>query len=174
MKQEEQVVLVDISDRVQGVASKIYVHTDALLHRAFSVMIYNYKGELLLQKRADCKYHSAGLWTNSCCGHPKEDETPEKAARRRLYEELGFTCDLQKTTELSYFLSLNDNMYENEYTHIFSGIYEGTIIPNDNEVSDINWIKPDLLLRKVSDNPQLYSRWLRLYLEEYYNKIFVN
>jgi len=173
MKNEEQLILVDVTDQHQGCASKTHVHTKALLHRAFSVMVYNSSGELLLQKRADSKYHSAGLWANSCCGHPRNKETTKAAAKRRLYEELGFTCDLSKVTELSYFLSLGDGMYENEYTHVFAGQYEGNILPNPVEVSNIQWITPEALKKNYDLQPDIHSKWLQLYLSDYYYKIFI-
>lgn len=173
MKNEEQLILVDVTDRQQGLDSKTNIHTRALLHRAFSIMIYNSKGELLIQKRADSKYHSAGLWANSCCGHPKNKEDTKVAAQRRLYEELGFTCNLSKVTELSYSLSLGDDMYENEYTHVFAGQYDGDILPNPAELSNIKWIKPELLKQNCDLHPERYSKWLHLYLSDYYNEIFI-
>jgi isopentenyl-diphosphate delta-isomerase len=95
------------------------------------------------------------------------------AAKRRLHEELGFTCDLSKVTELSYFLSLGGGMYENEYTHVFAGQYEGDILPNPEEVSNIQWIKPKLLKQTCDLQPDIYSKWLQLYLSDYYYKIFI-
>ena len=170
---EEQLVLVDIRDKPQGFSGKIDVHRQALLHRAFSVMIYNRSGQLLIQKRANTKYHSARLWANSCCGHPRRNETPKDAAERRLYEELGFTCKLSKVTELSYFISLDCGMYENEYTHVFAAEYNGDVKPNAMEVSKIKWKKPDILKQKCNLDPESYAKWFRLYLGEYYHKIFI-
>lgn len=173
MQQEEQLILVDIKDRDQGVASKNYIHQQGLLHRAFSVIIFNRQGELLLQKRAETKYHSAGLWSNACCGHPTNNEPLKKAAERRLFEELGFTCYLSKITELSYFLSLGNGMYENEYTHIFVGEYNKSIAPNVSEVSEVKWEKLEVLKQKLHLEPKLYSKWFELYMNEYYQKIFI-
>lgn len=170
----ETLILVDENDKFLGTEEKMKVHIDGLLHRAFSVMIFNSKGQLLVQKRAENKYHSAKLWANSCCGHPRPNEDNMKAAQRRLQEELGFSCRLLKITELSYSLELQDGLYEREYTHIFAGIYDGNLELNPNEVSEVNWETPNDLRKKSILSPKLYARWFNLYLTEYYKEIFEN
>lgn len=162
--QEEQLILVDESDIPRGMKGKTEVHKKGLLHRAFSVIIYNKHNELLLQRRADIKYHSAGLWCNSCCGHPRLEESNIDAAKRRLEEELGFSCDLSKITELSYNLPLDRGLSEHEYTHIFAGIYEGDIYPNPDEVSETKWLSLESILEDLDNNPKDYAAWFRLYL----------
>ena len=170
----EILILVDENDKFLGTEEKMKVHIDGLLHRAFSVMIFNSKGQLLVQRRAKNKYHSAKLWANSCCGHPRLNEDNMKAAQRRLQEELGFSCELLKITELSYSLKLQDGLYEREYTHVFAGIYDGSFELNPNEVSEVKWITPRDLRRESISNPKLYAHWFNLYLTEYYREIFEN
>ncbi len=166
--QEEMLVLVDEDDNQIDTGPKMQVHLQGKLHRAFSIFIYNKKGELLIQKRADMKYHSAGLWANSCCGHPRLNEENIIAAKRRLYEELGFSCDLSKITEICYNLPLENGLYEHEYTHIFAGVYDGHMEPNTEEVSAIKWINPQDLINDFKVNQQNYARWFALYIEKYY------
>jgi len=170
---EEIILLVDKHDVPVGTGPKMQVHLDALCHRAFSILIYNSQGDLLIQKRADSKYHSAGLWANSCCGHPRIQEDNIVAAKRRLYEELGFSCDLFKVTELCYNLPLENGLHEHEYTHIFAGVYDGVVRPNSEEVSQIKWLSKQGLVNEFKKNPQNYARWFGLYLKEYYQKMFV-
>jgi len=169
----EMLIAVDENDIPQGVGEKMKVHLDGVKHRAFSVMVYNRYGQLLLQKRSNIKYHSANLWSNSCCGHPISSEPIIEAVKRRLYEELGFICDLIKITEVSYNLPMENGMYENEYTHVFAGEYNGDIIPNPLEVSEVEWVEIDSLKQKLEDSSQSYSKWFQLYIKEYYQEILV-
>ena len=169
----EMLIAVDENDIQQGLGEKMKVHLDGVKHRAFSVMVYNRYGQLLLQKRANIKYHSANLWSNSCCGHPISSEPIIEAVKRRLYEELGFICDLIKITEVSYNLPMENGMYENEYTHVFAGEYNGDIIPNPLEVSEVEWVEIDSLKQKLEDSSQSYSKWFQLYIKEYYQEILV-
>lgn len=166
-------IVVDDNDIPQRVEEKIKIHLEGIKHRAFSVLIYNKYGQLLLQKRSSAKYHSAGLWSNSCCGHPVNFEPIIEAAKRRLHEELGFTCDLIKITEVSYNLPIENGMYENEYTHIFAGEYNGDIIPNPLEVSEVEWTGLESLKQKSEDSPQSYSKWFQLYIKEYYQEVLL-
>ncbi len=170
--QEEILILVDKNDQPQGTMPKMQVHIEGRLHRAFSVMIYNKKGELLIQKRADVKYHSAGLWANTCCGHPRVGEDNMLAAQRRLHEELGFSCDLKKVGTVCYELPLENDLHENEYTHVFSGVWEGALAPNPEEVSETDWVTPSELRKRAAKNPGEYARWFELYLREYYDEVF--
>lgn len=168
----EILILVNEEDNIIGTEEKLKAHIDGLLHRAFSVMIFNNKGQLLIQKRAKNKYHSAGLWANSCCGHPRLGEDNTEAAQRRLQEELGFSCDLVKISELKYSLKLQNGLYEKEYTHIFAGTYEGNIEPNPDEVSEIKWESLGKLQKKSALMPKRYAPWFNLYLNKYYKQIF--
>lgn len=168
----ETLILVDEKDNIIGTEEKLKTHIDGLLHRAFSVMIFNNKGQLLIQKRAKNKYHSAGLWANSCCGHPRLGEGNMEAAKRRLQEELGFSCDLVKITELKYSLKLQNGLYEKEYTHIFAGTYDGILELNPDEVSEVKWENPAELQKKSTLMPECYASWFNLYLSKYYKEIF--
>ena len=168
----ETLILVDEKDNIIGTEEKLKTHIDGLLHRAFSVMIFNNKGQLLIQKRARNKYHSAGLWANSCCGHPRLGEDNMKAAKRRLQEELGVSCDLVKISELKYSLKLQNGLYEKEYTHIFAGKYDGILKLNPDEVSEVKWEAPNELQKKSTLIPEHYASWFNLYLSKYYKEIF--
>lgn len=170
----ETLILVDEKDNFLGTDEKMKVHVEGLLHRAFSVIIFNSKGQLLIQKRAKNKYHSAELWANSCCGHPRLNEGNIEAAQRRLQEELGFACELLKITELNYSLKLQNGLYEKEYTHIFTGIYDGNLNLNSDEVSEVKWEMASELRKKSTSNPERYALWFNLYLTKYYKEIFEN
>jgi len=168
----ETVILVDKNDRPLGSQEKLAAHIIPERHRAFSVLIFNHKGETLIQRRAFEKYHSPGLWANSCCGHPRPGEEVKGGASRRLKEELGFTCPLVPLQTVCYTLKLEKNLWELEYTHIFKGVYQGKINVNREEVSEIKWISPRNLREDVLANPKNYARWFRLYTLKYYNSIF--
>lgn len=168
----EIVILVDATNRLIGSQEKLAAHVIPQRHRAFSVLIFNEKGETLIQRRALGKYHSPGLWANSCCGHPRPEEKVEEAAKRRLGEELGFSCDLTPLTEVCYTLKLEKDLWELEYTHVFKGTYEGKILPNPEEVCEIKWIDPLPLREDVLCHSQKYARWFRLYVLKYFEQIF--
>lgn len=170
----ETLILVDEKDNIIGTEEKLKTHIEGLLHRAFSVMVFNNKGQLLIQKRAKNKYHSAGLWANSCCGHPRLGEGNMEAAKRRLQEELGFSCDLAKISELNYSLKLQNGLYEKEYTHIFAGTYDGNLEPNPDEVSEVKWKNLNELKKESTLTPEYYASWFNLYLSKYYKEIFEN
>ena len=127
----EQVILVNEQDEQTGVMEKMEAHQKALLHRAFSVFIFNDKGELLLQQRASDKYHSGGLWTNTCCSHPNPDEETITAAQRRLKEEMGFTTKLSKAFDFIYKSEFSNGLTEHEFDHVFTGYYNGEIHPDE-------------------------------------------
>ena len=135
----EQVILVDENDNQVGVMEKLQAHEKPILHRAFSVFIFNNKGEILLQKRAATKYHSANLWTNACCSHPRPNETIFAAAERRLQEEMGFSTSITKAFCFTYQANFDNGLFEYEYDHVFTGVYNGTIKPNQNEVQDFSY-----------------------------------
>lgn len=160
---EEYVVLVDEKDREIGTQEKLQAHVDGALHRAFSVFIFNDRGEMLLQQRHPDKYHSGGLWSNACCSHPRPGESVADAARRRLHEEMGIRCALRPAFQFVYQTRLGD-LYEHEYDHVFLGCFNGDPEPDQNEVADWRWASADALRRDVAAHPERYTYWFRLAL----------
>src|SRR5580765_4365876 len=159
-KREDSVVLVNKSGRKTGVAEKMNAHEKGLLHRAFSIFIFNEKGEMLLQKRAASKYHFAGLWTNACCSHPKPGEKVLAAAKRRMSEELGFTVPLKIVGNIIYcFHDKKSALTEHEYDYILAGKYNTKVIFNRNEVSAVKWITLKELFTDLKSYPQKYTPW---------------
>ena len=158
----EKVILVDENDNVTGIEEKIKAHKDGKLNRAFSIFVFNSKGELLLQKRAKEKYHSGGLWSNTCCGHPRPNESLEGAAHRRLKEEMGFECALVhlKSAGFIYKVKVND-LFEYEYDHIFVGKFNQAPRPNPQEVEDYQWIDQEKLKKDILANPDKYTYWFK-------------
>ncbi|MEM3586652.1 MAG: isopentenyl-diphosphate Delta-isomerase [Candidatus Jordarchaeaceae archaeon] len=165
----EMVILVDEHDREIGVDEKMKTHKDGKLHRAFSIFIFNSRGEMLLQKRAKNKYHSGGLWSNACCSHPRPGEDIKQAAHRRLIEEMGFDCDLKEAFDFIYKANLDHNLTEYEFDHVFIGKYDGKIKMNPNEVEDFKWISIDDLKESVDKHPEKYTVWFRCALNEVLN-----
>jgi isopentenyl-diphosphate delta-isomerase len=168
----ETLILVDQNDQPIGMQEKLAAHLIPQRHRAFSVFIFNDKGETLIQRRALGKYHSPGLWANSCCGHPRPGEDVIVAAQRRLGEELGFSCPLMPLTKVCYTLKLEKDLWELEYTHVFKGKYEGKMGLNPEEVSKVRWISPEVLSQDIIAHPQNYARWFRLYILKHFREIF--
>jgi len=162
--QEQMLVLVDEKNQSLGVMEKMEVHQKALLHRAFSIFIFNSKGEMLLQRRAIKKYHSGGLWTNACCSHPYLDETPVQAAQRRMQEELGFVTELEPAFDFIYKAQLDNDLTEHEYDHVLIGVYDGKIEPNEDEVGDYRYLSMDELRTNVAERPLLYTEWFKIAL----------
>jgi len=162
----EKVILVDENDKETGVEEKIKAHKDGKLHRAFSIFVFNSKGELLLQKRAKEKYHSGGLWSNTCCGHPRPNESLEGAAHRRLKEEMGFECALVhlKSAGFIYKVKVND-LFEYEYDHIFVGKFNQDPRPNPQEVESYQWIDQEKLKKDILANPDKYTYWFKASLK---------
>lgn len=156
---EEQVILVDTSDRPLGTAPKIAVHRDSRLHRAFSVFVFDPRGRFLLQRRAMGKYHSGGLWSNTCCGHPRPGEETSAAARRRLREEMGFDCTLEPAGSLIYRAELANGLVEHEYDHLFVGRYNGDPQPDPAEVLDWRWVKIPELHEELKLRPSDFTAW---------------
>ncbi|MFQ5961925.1 MAG: isopentenyl-diphosphate Delta-isomerase [Candidatus Methylomirabilales bacterium] len=163
---EEHVILVDPSNQEIGIAEKIQTHKEGKLHRAFSVFVFNAKAQLLLQKRAGSKYHSGGLWSNTCCSHPRPEEHTEKAAHRRLKEEMGFDCGLKEIFRFTYKVKLDNDLTEHEYDHVFIGRFDGTPTPSPAEVDEWKWIDVEELRRDVRENPGRYTYWLRISLDD--------
>ncbi len=168
----EEVILVDADDNVIGRMEKMAAHRQAKLHRAFSVFIFNNKKQLLLQQRAFHKYHSGGLWTNTCCSHPKPDESVEEAAHRRLKEEMGFDCKLQKIFHFIYCRPLDNQLTEHELDHVFIGFYDDKPKINKEEVENYQWINPVELFDSIKNNPSLYTEWFKIILLQHKEKLF--
>ena len=137
-------------------------HEKGLLHRAFSVFIFNDEGELLLQKRADSKYHSGGLWTNTCCSHPRIDESAEAAGARRLMEEMGFSCPLEKVFTFRYKAVFSNGLSEHEFDHVLFGHYNRAPKPNPEEVSDWKYVPMDKIEEELKYNGIKYTEWFKI------------
>lgn len=155
----EELILVDPDDKSIGVEGKMEVHEHGLLHRAFSVFLYNHEDELLLQRRALHKYHSAGLWSNSCCGHPRPGEKTIAGATRRLSEELGISCELVPAGVFTYRVAFDNGLIENEIDHVFVGRYQGDVLPNPDEVSDWKWEAAGNLVARLKHSPASFTHW---------------
>ena len=159
---EDRVILVDEADRAIGVAGKTEAHQRALLHRAFSVFLVNEDGQLLLQRRAAGKYHSAGLWGNACCGHPRPGEETGDAAARRVREELGVPepDDLREVGIFLYRADVGNGLVEHELDHVFLGTVRETPAPDPREIAELRWMEPAELRRELSAGPSAYAAWL--------------
>ncbi len=166
---EEKVILVDKNDNQVGLMPKLEAHEKGFLHRAFSVFIFNNKYQLLLQKRASSKYHSGGLWTNTCCSHPREDEDILDAANRRLDEEMGIKTSLRKVYDFIYEAKLDNNLIEHEFDHVFYGLYDEDPIINKDEVDDFKWIDMETLNDSIIKNGDNYTVWFKIAFEYFYN-----
>lgn len=171
----EEIILVDENDNEIGHIEKMAAHVDGgKLHRAFSIFLFNSKGELLLQKRAGGKYHFGSLWTNTCCSHPNKGETLEHAVHRRLKEELGIDTDMKEITKFTYRASdPKSGLTEYEIDHVFIGTFDSDPKPNPEEVEDIKWIKLDDLRKDVNQHPEKYTPWFKIILDnvlEYFEK----
>ena len=165
----EKVILVDENDNQVGLMPKLEAHQKGLLHRAFSIFIFNSKYELLLQKRASSKYHSGGLWTNTCCSHPREGEDILDAANRRLIEEMGIETSLRKVHDFIYKAELDNNLTEHEFDHVFYGIYNEDPIINKDEADDFKWIDMDSLNEDIKTNGNNHTIWFKIAFEYFYN-----
>lgn len=141
-------------------------HYKGVMHRAFSIFIFNSDKKLLLQKRNSSKYHSAGLWTNTCCSHPRHGEDLQGAVIRRLKEEMGFTCELKEIFSFVYKVSLENSLNENEYDHVFIGVYDGEVVPNMNEVEDFKWCDISEIKLDLIKNPEVYTFWFKLVFDK--------
>ncbi|HWB26119.1 MAG TPA: isopentenyl-diphosphate Delta-isomerase [Chitinophagaceae bacterium] len=158
----EEVILVNEQDEQSGTIEKLEAHTKALLHRAFSVFIFNNRGDMLLQQRAETKYHSAGLWSNACCSHPRPGEDTLPAAQRRLKEELGFETDLYKIFHFTYKTTFSNGLTEYEFDHVFAGRYEGDITPDTLEVSSYTFKSMREIEENLQFSPQKYTAWFHI------------
>jgi isopentenyl-diphosphate delta-isomerase len=169
----ERVILVDQQDQEIGVEEKIQAHLTGKLHRAFSIFVVNSYGQLLMQKRAVTKYHSRGLWSNTCCGHPRPKETISDASGRRLVEEMGIRSELKEVFSFSYRAALEDGFFENEYDHVLVGQFEGIPAPDPTEISDWRWMDLEKLGADLRKHPQGYSSWFQIAFGQFRERLLL-
>lgn len=163
---EDEVILVDEHDNVVGTMAKMEAHRRGALHRAFSVFLYNARGDLLLQKRAEGKYHSPGQWTNTCCSHPRPGEEVLAAAARRLMEEMGVSCPLQFVFTVLYRVELRNGLAEHELDHVLIGTFEGEPAVEPREVAGWRFVPPQQIAAEVAEDPRRFTPWFRLILPQ--------
>ncbi len=168
---EELVILVNEKDEQIGLMPKQEAHEKAVLHRAFSVFIFNDKNELMLQQRAKGKYHSPGLWTNTCCSHQRNGETTLQAATRRLQEEMGFTTSLVESISFIYKAPFDNGLTEHELDHIVIGYYNDNPYPNPEEVGDWKWMKLDEIVADINICPENYTAWFKIIFQKFYKHL---
>lgn len=171
MSEEEQVILVNKKDEQIGLMPKMEAHENAVLHRAFSVFVFNNKDELLLQQRAANKYHSPRLWTNTCCSHQRNGETSIKAGKRRLQEEMGFHCELEEVFSFIYKAPFDNGLTEHELDHVMIGRFNKNPKINPDEVLDFKWMNLEDLKIDIQENSNEYTVWFKIIFEEYYNRL---
>jgi isopentenyl-diphosphate Delta-isomerase len=158
----ERVILVDENDRALGELEKLRAHEEGRLHRAFSIFIFDAKGRMLLQKRSRTKYHSGGLWSNACCGHPRPGEETSAAAQRRLMEEMSLSCKLHEAFTFLYRVSLDNRLIENELDHVLVGVCDAVPVPDPAEVEDWKWLSLPDLRHLMIERPDDFTYWLKL------------
>jgi isopentenyl-diphosphate delta-isomerase len=166
MMADEFVILVDEQDNEIGSMEKIEAHEKAVLHRAFSIFIFNEMGQMMLQRRALSKYHSPGLWTNTCCSHPRPGESLYQATQRRIAEEMGFRCEMREVFHFIYMAPFDHGLTEHELDHVFLGLYNEDPAINTEEVEEWKWMDIDELLSDVKENPDDYTVWFKIALAE--------
>jgi isopentenyl-diphosphate Delta-isomerase len=162
----ENVILVDTNDTPVGQMEKLKAHLKGELHRALSVLIFNSEGEILLQQRAFSKYHTPGLWSNTCCSHPRPGEDSLEAATRRLGEEMGFTTPLIKSFDFIYKAHFDNGLIEHEFDHVFFGTFDGEPVINPEEANDSKWVKLNNLMEDMRSVPENYTVWFRIIMEK--------
>lgn len=158
----EHLILVNEQDEMVGTMEKMEAHQKAMLHRAFSIFIFNSKGEMLLQQRAEEKYHCGGLWTNTCCSHPRPEEDTAAAAKRRLQEELGFTTPLKKVFDFVYKAPFSNGLTEYEFDHVFFGEYEGDLKPDPKEVAAVRYLSVNTIRSMMEEEPTQFTPWFHI------------
>jgi isopentenyl-diphosphate Delta-isomerase len=159
---EKKVILVNTKDEVVGTAGKLEAHLQGWLHRAFSIFVFNKKGEMLLQQRAMNKYHSGGLWTNACCSHPQPGEETETAAKKRLYEEMGFDVPVSRIFGFVYQAAFENGLTEYEFDHVFVGEYDGAIAYDEAEVMAIDHRSMKQIELSLRTEPGIYTAWFQI------------
>ncbi|MDO3695777.1 isopentenyl-diphosphate Delta-isomerase [Wenyingzhuangia sp. chi5] len=167
----DQVILVNEQDEPIGTMEKIEAHEKALLHRAFSVFVFNDAGELMLQQRAKDKYHSPLLWTNTCCSHQKVGETNIEAGKRRLQEEMGFTTDLKDVCSFIYKAPFDNGLTEHEFDHVLTGVYNEEPNLNPEEAEAYKWMKLEDVKADMQKNPEIYTAWFIIIFDKFYEFI---
>ena len=168
---EENVILVDKNDTQIGLMSKLDAHKKGILHRAFSVFVLNNNNEIMLQKRAYNKYHSGGLWTNTCCSHQREGENSIEAGKRRLLEEMGFETELKIITSFIYKVEFDNGLTEHELDYLLIGKFLKSPVINKQEVADWKWMKVELIADDIKLNPNNYTSWFKIIFDKFQNKI---
>ena len=167
----EHVVLLDAADQPAGTAEKLDAHRKGLKHLAISVIVRDRDGRWLLQRRAAGKYHSGGLWTNTCCSHPRPGETVPAAASRRLAEEMGIACALEPAFVTTYRAAVDPDLIEHEVVHVFIGTYDGAISPDPDEVESWRWVSVEDLVADIAARPDAYTVWFRHYVEDFLDRM---
>ncbi|MDX5427071.1 MAG: isopentenyl-diphosphate Delta-isomerase [Bacteroidota bacterium] len=167
----EEVILVNERDEELGLMEKLEAHRKGLLHRAFSVFIFNDAGQLMLQQRAYSKYHSGGLWTNTCCSHPRKGESYEEAAHRRLLEEMGFDCPLEKVLDFIYRAELDKGLTEHELDHVFVGYFNDSPKINPEEVETWKWMSPEEVSSDMAAHPDRYTEWFKIIFDRFISTV---
>jgi isopentenyl-diphosphate delta-isomerase len=168
---EEKVILVNENDEQIGLMPKLEAHKKAVLHRAFSVFILNSNGELMLQQRAAHKYHSPLLWTNTCCSHQRDGETNLEAGKRRLFEEMGFDCELKEIFSFIYKAPFYNGLTEHELDHVMIGEYENDPKLNKEEVNSFKWMTLEAVKNDMELKPEIYTEWFKIIFEKFYNHL---
>ena len=168
---EEKVILVNEKDEQIGLMPKLEAHEKAVLHRAFSVFVLNSKGEMMLQQRAAHKYHSPMLWTNTCCSHQRDGESNLEAGKRRLFEEMGFVCELKEVFSFIYKAPFDNGLTEHELDHVMIGEYEGLPKINKEEVHDFKWMTLEEVKTDIELQPEIYTEWFKIIFEKFYNHL---
>lgn len=168
---EDKVILVDNNDNQIGLMPKLEAHEKGVLHRAFSVFIFNNYGELMLQRRALTKYHSPGLWTNTCCSHQRDGESNISSGKRRLNEEMGFDTELFEKTSFIYKAKFDNGLIEHEFDHVLVGSYNHSPIINSIEVDSWKWMSLENVKKDINDHPDNYTAWFKIIFEKYYKYI---
>lgn len=165
------IALVDINDQITGYDDKMKVHVEGLLHRAFSVFIFNNKGQMLIQQRAHSKYHSAGLWTNACCSHLRINESMEQSVKLRMIEELGFYCNVNFKFKFTYKTMFDNNLTEHETDYVYCGIWNKTPKFNKNEIENVRWVNFNYLLSEINTEPQKFTYWFKYIMLNFSNQL---
>ena len=168
---EEQVILVNEKDEPIGLMGKMEAHEKGLLHRAFSVFVFNSKQEVRLQQRAACKYHSPNLWTNTCCSHPRAGETNQQAGERRLQEEMGLQVPLREVFSFIYKAPFDNGLTEHEYDHVLVGYSDAQPQINPEEVASWKWLSLEAIKEDILQAPERYTAWFKIIFEEFYHHL---
>ncbi|WP_452228218.1 MULTISPECIES: isopentenyl-diphosphate Delta-isomerase [unclassified Lacinutrix] len=169
--EEEQVILVNENNEQIGLMPKLEAHEKAVLHRAFSVFVFNDANELMLQQRALGKYHSPALWTNTCCSHQRDGESNIQAGKRRLQEEMGFVTELEESISFIYKAPFDNGLTEHEYDHILIGKYNQTPNINPDEVADWKWMPLESVKEDIANHPEIYTAWFKIIFDKFYQHI---